>query len=124
MVLDALYTYFKSLPDAPIDAQGCRALRLVFIVDEARRVLGYGQPSLSSLVRESRSKGVSVFLISQSPDDFKSEEDNFLENIGLGVCFKTNATSSRVLTRGSDKTPISAPCRTESPSRGCRGRPA
>jgi hypothetical protein len=97
LVMDALYAYFKSLSDSAMDPQNHRALRLVLMVDEARRVLGYGQPSLINLVRESRSKGVSVFLISQSPDDYDSVEDNFLENIGLGVCFKTNATSSRVL---------------------------
>ena len=70
---------------------------IVAVVDEARRVLSYGQQSLIGLVRESRSKGMSVFLISQSPDDYDSVEDNFLENIGLGFCFRTNATSSRVL---------------------------
>jgi DNA sulfur modification protein DndE len=97
LMLDALYAYFKSLADAPLDRQNHRALRLVLVVDEARRVLSYGQQSLIGLVRESRSKGMSVFLISQSPDDYDSVEDNFLENIGLGFCFRTNATSSRVL---------------------------
>ena len=97
LILDAMYASFPSLPDSAMDAQGHRAIRLVLGIDEARRVLGYGQPSLISLVRESRSKGVSIFLISQSPDDYDSEEDNFLENVGLAVCFKTNATSSRAL---------------------------
>jgi hypothetical protein len=40
---------------------------------------------------------VSIFLISQSPDDYDQEEDNFLENVGLALCFKTNAASSRAL---------------------------
>jgi DNA sulfur modification protein DndE len=97
LMLDALYAYFRSLDDAPMDRQNHRSLRLVLVVDEARRVLSYGQQSLIGLVRESRSKGMSVFLISQSPDDYDSVEDNFLENIGLGACFRTNATSSRVL---------------------------
>jgi DNA sulfur modification protein DndE len=97
LVLDALYAYFKSLPDSTMDSQGHRALRLVLVVDEARRVLNYGQPSLISLVRESRSKGMSVFLISQSPEDFDTGEDNFLEQIGLTVCFRSNGTSPGVL---------------------------
>ncbi len=62
LMLDALYTYFKSLGDAPLDRQRHRALRLVLVIDEARRVLSYGQQCLIGLVRESRSKGVSVFL--------------------------------------------------------------
>lgn len=97
LILDALYAYFKSLEDAPLDQQNHRALRLVLVVDEARRVLSYGQQSLIGLVRESRSKGVSVFLISQSPEDFDTVEDNFLEQIGLTACFRSNSNSPRVL---------------------------
>lgn len=97
LVLDALYTFLKSQPDTPLDQSGHRELRLVVGIDEARRVLGYGQPSLISLVRESRSKGATIFLMSQSPDDYDQEEDNFLENVGLAMCFKTNATNSRAL---------------------------
>jgi DNA sulfur modification protein DndE len=97
LVLDAMYAYFKSLDDAPMDRQSHRALRQVLVVDEARRVLKYRQPSLISLVRESRSKGMSVFLISQSPDDFETVEDNFLEQIGLTACFRSNSTSPQVL---------------------------
>ena len=97
LILDALYAFSKSLPDSAIDKRGNRELRLTVGIDEARKVLGYGQPSLISLVRESRSKGVSIFLISQSPDDYDQEEDNFLENVGLALCFKTNAASARSL---------------------------
>jgi DNA sulfur modification protein DndE len=97
LVIDALYTYLKLLPDSEMDAQKHRALRVILGIDEARKVLGYKQPSLVGLVRESRSKGGVVTLISQSPDDFDAEDDNFLENIGLGICFRTNARA-RALT--------------------------
>jgi DNA sulfur modification protein DndE len=97
LILDALYTYSKSLADSAIDERGNRELRLTVGIDEARKVLGYGQPSLINLIRESRSKGVSIFLISQSPDDYDQEDDNFLENVGLALCFKSNAASSRSL---------------------------
>lgn len=36
-------------------------------------------------------------MMSQSPDDFDQEEDNFLENIGLAVSFRTNATKPKIL---------------------------
>ena len=72
-------------------------MRLVLVVDEARRVLSYGQPSLISLVRESRSKGMSVFLISQSPEDYDTAEEDFLDQIGLTACFRANGSSPRVL---------------------------
>lgn len=97
LVLDALYATFKSLRDSAMDSDGNRTIRSILVVDEARRVLGYGQPSLSSLVRESRSKGMSIFLISQSPDDYDTVDDNFLEQIGLTVCFRCNSQSPSVL---------------------------
>jgi DNA sulfur modification protein DndE len=97
LMLDALYAYMKSLDDAPMDRQNHRRLRLVLVVDEARRVLNFGQLSLIGLVRESRSKGASVFLISQSPDDFDTAEEDFLSQIGLTACFRSNSTSSKVL---------------------------
>ena len=97
MMLDAIYNYYRSLPDSLLDQNNCRALRLVLVIDEARRVLGFNQASLINLIRESRSKGVSIFLMSQSPQDYDSEEDNFLENVGLPLCFNTNSTSTRVL---------------------------
>jgi hypothetical protein len=97
MMLDAIYNYYRSLPDSLLDQNNCRALRLVLVIDEARRVLGFNQASLINLIRESRSKGVSIFLMSQSPQDYDGEEDNFLENVGLPLCFNTNSTSTRVL---------------------------
>ncbi len=97
LVLDAAKRYYMSLPDAPTDEGGSRGYRGIIAIDEARRVLGYKHPSLSNLIRLVRSKGVGMWLMSQSPDDFDSEEDNFLENIGLAVSFRTNASKPRAL---------------------------
>lgn len=97
LILDAAKRYFMSLPDAPTDDAGNRAYRGIIAIDEARRVLGYKHPSLSNLIRLVRSKGVAIWLMSQSPDDFDQEEDNFLENIGAAICFRTNATKVKTL---------------------------
>jgi DNA sulfur modification protein DndE len=94
MMLDAVDAYLTKINDSPIDGEGNRALRLMVVIDEARKVLGYSQPSLINIVRTARSKGGSVVMISQSPDDFAQEKENFLENIGLSLCFRTNAQSS------------------------------
>lgn len=91
LMFDALSAWFMQLKDAPLDSTNHRALRAVLAVDEAREVLGYGHPSLVNIVRMSRSKGGAVMLISQSPDDFAQEEEDFLENIGLTFSFRTNA---------------------------------
>ena len=91
LLFDALDAWFKQLPDAPLDAASHRGLRTVLAIDEARRILGYGQPSLIEIIRMSRSKGGAVMLISQSPDDFMQEDEDFLANIGLLFSFRTNA---------------------------------
>lgn len=93
LVLDALDQYLNSLPDTPVDGDGSRGMRIIAMVDEAHRVLGTRLPSLSNLVRMSRSKGGAVMLISQSPDDFTGEEDDFLSEMGLVAAFSTNAPS-------------------------------
>jgi DNA sulfur modification protein DndE len=91
LVLDAAYAFLKRRGDTPVDAVGNRALRLALFVDEAREVLAYQQESLIGLVRESRSQGGAVFMATQSPSDFSTGTENFLDNIGLGLCLKTNA---------------------------------
>lgn len=91
LILDALYQYLSSLDDAPTGNDGSRALRIICMIDEAHQILGKKLPSLSQLVRMSRSKGGAVMLVSQSPDDFSGEEDEFLDNMGLVAAFSTNA---------------------------------
>nr|VFK65175.1 MAG: DNA sulfur modification protein DndE [Candidatus Kentron sp. UNK]VFK71322.1 MAG: DNA sulfur modification protein DndE [Candidatus Kentron sp. UNK] len=86
LLLDALNNYLMSLPDSNVDSAGNRALRHLLIVDEAREILSYRHGALSSLIRRSASKGGVVMLLSQSPDDFEQEEDDFLEQMGsIGV---------------------------------------
>lgn len=91
LVIDAVYTYLNRLNDSGMDADHNRALRLLVVVDEARKVLGYGHVSLLEIVRTARSKGGAVMFITQSPDDFAQEEDNFMSDIGLTIAFRTNA---------------------------------
>jgi hypothetical protein len=103
LILDALDRYLNSLPEALPDAEGNRPLRILCVIDEAHRILGTKLPGLSALIRQSRSKGGSVTLISQSPDDFSGEDDEFLNEMGLVVAFATNArpaAAGRILGRG------------------------
>ncbi len=91
LMTDGLDRWLNSLPDSPVDESGNRALRVVALIDEAHRILGARLPGLSGLVRLSRSKGGMVWLISQSPDDFEGEDDDFLAEMGLVMAFSTNA---------------------------------
>lgn len=97
LLLDALNTFLKRTQEAPQDAHGHRAIRAVLAVDEARHLLASRHKALSDNIRLHRSKGLMVALASQSPDDYDGEGDDHLENIGLPICFKTNAASNHVL---------------------------
>lgn len=97
LLLDALNTFLKRAPEAPQDSQGHRAIRAILAVDEARHLLASRHKALSDNIRLHRSKGLMVALASQSPDDYDGAGDDYLENIGLPVCFKTNAASNQVL---------------------------
>lgn len=97
LLLDALNTFLKRAPEAPQDAEGHRAVRAVLAIDEARHLLASRHKALSDNIRLHRSKGLMVALASQSPDDYDGAGDDYLENIGLPVCFKTNAASNQVL---------------------------
>lgn len=110
LVLDALDQYLNSLPDTAVAEDGSRGMRVIAMIDEAHRILGSRLPSLSNLVRMSRSKGGAVMLISQSPDDFSGEEDDFLSEMGLVAAFSTNAPSkaaARILGRGANLATLS-----------------
>lgn len=110
LVLDSLDQYLNSLPDTPVAEDGSRGMRIIAMIDEAHRILGSRLPSLSNLVRMSRSKGGAVMLISQSPDDFSGEDDDFLSEMGLVAAFSTNAPSkaaARILGRGANLATLS-----------------
>ncbi len=90
LTLDALDRWLNSLSEAPIVA-GHRSLRHLCMIDEAHQILETKLPALGNLVRMSRSKGGVVMLVSQSPNDFAGEDDDFLDNVGLTVAFNTQA---------------------------------
>lgn len=105
LVLDALDQHLNSLPDAETSADGARGLRILCMIDEAHQILGSKLPSLSNLIRMSRSKGGAVMMISQSPDDFSGEDDEFLSEMGLVAAFSTNAPprhAARILGKGTN----------------------
>ena len=90
LTLDALDRWINSLPDSQ-SQDGWQALRHVCLLDEAHVILSTKLPALANLIRMCRSKGGCLMLVSQSPDDFRTSGENFLDNIGLAVTFNTLA---------------------------------
>jgi len=91
LILDSLDRWLNGKKDSPVDNDGNRALRNICMIDEAHQLLGFKQQALSNLIRMSRSKGGLVMLVSQKPDDFENEDDDFVADVGLFVSFRTNA---------------------------------
>lgn len=96
LLTDALERHINPLPDSTTDAAGNRGLRSMCVIDEAHKILGKKLPGLANLIRLGRSKGAAVMLISQRPDDFDGEDDDFLAEMGLITCFSTNAKATQV----------------------------
>lgn len=97
LTLDRLYSQIWRMPDSPLDEQGNRACRLIIVIDEAHHFLPCKQPTLEKLIREGRSKGVFVWLLSQSPDDFDQPQYNFAREVGLTIVFACVVENPRIL---------------------------
>lgn len=105
LLLGSLDQYLNGLVDADTSPDGARGLRILCMIDEAHQILGSKLPSLANLIRMSRSKGGAIMLISQSPDDFSGEDDEFLSEMGLVAAFSTNApprNATRILGKGAN----------------------
>lgn len=87
LILDALKGFVLSQADTPV-VDGFRTLRHVLVIDEARRILAQARyQSLVDLVRQGRSKGEVIMLLSQDPSDFEGKADDFMTQLGTIIAF-------------------------------------
>lgn len=98
LVLTALHRELMAMPDTEVQ-DGARAMRTVIVIDEAHRFLKDKKRSrvLQRLIREIRSKGASVFLLSQSPDDYATDEFDFAELLEFVFVLQSNASAGKFL---------------------------
>jgi hypothetical protein len=90
LLLDATYTFLSEQDDSAVP-NGFRVLRHLLVVDEARKTLREKRSdSLIDLIRQGRSKGAVVMLLSQDPSDFEGESEDFLSQIQTVVAFACN----------------------------------
>jgi len=92
-ILEYLKRELMELPEQ-IMYDDIRELRTIIVIDEAHYFLRDKKMCsiLDDILRVVRSKGVSVFLLTQSPDDF-SETEDFLVNLEFIIALKSMATS-------------------------------
>ena len=90
LLMDAMVDHFLAADNAET-AGAYRRVRAVVMIDEARRILKQKKlESLSRLVREGRSKGLMVMLLSQDPSDFDGQADDFTTQLGTVVAYGCN----------------------------------
>jgi len=79
-VIEKLYRELKDAPEARVDPKtGARELRSLLVIDEAHNYLPMNNHFLEKLIREMRSKGLAIVLLSQSPDDFAQRHFDYTE---------------------------------------------
>lgn len=90
-ILRHLITGAREIGEADLkpreDGVRIRKLRTILALDEAHNYLQAGPQDLQKLVREGRSKGVAVWLSSQSINDYKADTDVFSNNMGTWFLF-------------------------------------
>ncbi len=87
VLLDAVSAFLLDQPDSPVTG-GFRSFRHLLVLDEARKVLKERRSeSLVDLVRQGRSKGSVVMLLSQDPSDFEGQADDFTTQLGTVIAF-------------------------------------
>jgi DNA sulfur modification protein DndE len=87
LILDSLRSFILSQQESPV-VEGYRSLRHLLVIDEARRILANKKyQSLVDLVRQGRSKGEVVMLLSQDPSDFDGQADDFTTQLGTVIAF-------------------------------------
>ena len=94
MVISRLYDEMRQLPE--VERQGAITnLRHIIFIDEAHHYLSVKTSPLARIIREGRSKGVAVFLATQSVSDLAgSDGADYREFLSNAFFFKTNLTNS------------------------------
>ncbi|MBA2735962.1 MAG: ATP-binding protein, partial [Pyrinomonadaceae bacterium] len=98
LVLNALYRELMAMPDSNV-TDGIREMRTIIVIDEAHHFLKDKKRNaiLERLIREIRSKGASVFLMSQSPDDYDQDNFDFTELLEFIFLLQSNAGATKFL---------------------------
>ncbi|OQX00554.1 MAG: hypothetical protein BWK80_61585 [Desulfobacteraceae bacterium IS3] len=89
LIIESIYNEMSQLPDSTVNGN-YREIRTILVIDEAHHYLSQGNVFLEKLIREGRSKGVAVFLASQSPKDFVNEKLDLKEQIEFSFIFQNN----------------------------------
>lgn len=115
LIINYIYNVFMNMDSTPTE-NGCRAMRYVLLIDEAHVIFKEKkyQEILEKILREIRSKGVSVVLLSQGIEEFNQPNFDFSSmceiSFLLNVKDKNNTKAINKFLGFSDKDGVKA-CR-------------
>lgn len=100
LVLNEMYQQLKAMGSSKENKDSnTREMRTVIVIDEAHHFLKNRKRVgiLESMIRDIRSMGASVILLSQSPDDFDQSDFNFMELLEFVYVLGCTPSSSKFL---------------------------
>lgn len=98
-ILHKAYTEAIRLPDSQIDSEtGMREIRSIIMIDEGHNYLSAKNPVLEKMLRELRSKGIAVIIMTQGYLDFKTKAFDYSEMMNWIVIMKSQIESRYVQT--------------------------
>ncbi len=95
LIITYIYNVFMNMENAPVN-DGIQAMRYVLLIDEAHVVFKQKKyhDILEKILREIRSKGVSVILLSQGIDEFNQKNFDFSTNCETAFLLNINDKSN------------------------------
>lgn len=96
-ILHKIYSEAINLPDSKIDKEtGTREIRTMILLDEGHNYLNAKNPILQKMLRELRSKGISVVIITQSFNDFITQEFDYSEMMNWVLVMKSHISAKDI----------------------------
>lgn len=100
LIINYIYNTFANMDDAPIE-NNTMGMRYVLVIDEAHNVFKdrKSQDILENMLRELRSKGISIMMLSQGIDEFVQPTFDFSSNCEVGFLLPIKDRNSKKISR-------------------------
>lgn len=100
LVINYIYNSFMNMENVPVEGD-IKGMRYVFLIDEAHVIFKdkKSQQLLESMLREIRSKGVSIFLLSQGIKEFITPDFAFSDMCEMAILLDIKNKDTKLIQR-------------------------
>lgn len=96
-ILNKLYKEARSMNEAKEDpVTGMRELRAVIVLDEAHNYLGANNTVLEKMLRELRSKGIGIIILTQGYGDYEQKKFDYSSQMNWTLLLKSDNTRNSI----------------------------